>query len=1699
MEAHKTKSSKSLEKGADNKNSKKREVVGNSSNRLWRQISYSDHSSNANVQTEYQGHDSNAYEQQADVVSDRVSRILSGSSSATAQAQTVNVLPYCYSGTQRKGYGYAKSNVQKKESNSNNGSGNNPSLSTVIHSPAGGSRVNNRIQNATEQVTGADLSYARVHSDTASNNAAASINARAFTYGNHIFMGSGESTTDTKLMSHELTHVVQQTGAASEKKIVQRTPGVDEDLLPMMHRVTWGQDRFLVSFSRHDEDEFRISMNYQGPHQSSSIRHFDVNISSRILNCSLREAPGNEVVVDLYSDGAYIVRLQDEIRFLSLANGSGYRNHVMQLLLNGEFRQSSPFAVEDPAASSDDNQEYVTEFLPGTRPEFMGMSNPTTGKFELKADIDGDGDRYPELRALVEIDSFMSWGAAMRPLENLRLNLTKLSNNTRRYSDFTVSAPASRSVDPRDDLSDPPANALRLAFNVSRMADGRQPIIIDLTEPATNEQLRIFPPDLEDGEAVYSVDKGNRRVNYRFPDGVDPLRSVIQTGESDTLGRVKFWDTTLSRYGDRFRLLIDPGRSSQTTLFGVAPLGRNGQPYGGDGVPISFEGSINNISLLNNGPVSLEFDFNNDGQTDLFLHDRLESENGISPETERTHTISLTGPAVGNGVRRTMTFVSSALWSHRPTGESASANDTRINDAAMASYGLQQSLQSGGILARRRNFEKILSDQRKRAMDNGWITARVFNTWNQAEISMIRLETEMSERVSQSTSATAAANIRAFYNALVADAPRTMESTSMYSSKNPITGESRVRAPQISRDFQGHGADSAASLDAGNWSSGLRSYRRMRQGLDTWIMQQARANSTSSSELELMSAQQSMLSRLETLNDKGAKRIHAIFRPDPKFRSEQGYQAQFPLEMYYWREGDEWKLIDLTNPNRPFRDSVPAAATEFDSVRNLMSELNNEDHFCQGQIYFQVPNLITGQVPVQDLVTWRDFFNWLGIGLAVVGTVLSFGTGAVAVAGTWALVGAAVAGGTSAILNIIENERHGTTTATSIILDLAQIVASVAGVGALAAGRVLHVARASAAASNPLRGARWATLAATAQKYVIPLAATNLGADAVTLAVLTVQASTQLDAIENGRGTPEAKRDAKLRLLAQLAFTGGLTALSLRGNVAEIRMGRSIEIINVRGEPVVVPVGSSISGAAVMRSAASLDSAADDVARASAEQRLLQDMRSRIEGPGGRALADTEELAITTRSAGADPITIDSNGSLQQAGSRLGSLETIGERVARANNAARAHGLDFEYVLEVRVGTAGGTPEVHITRRPREAGGMMVDPRRMYMDVEARALAQTTELGRLQAAAGSTAHSIKIAPDGGIQVNNQIDIHPRAMAQINDADLQLLMSSTRALDQAGGDLTVLNTTNPTAAARIGKFESSSASPLKDPTTKAVIGPSRGYRLQFHVTHATTLAKLDELLALVGANRTTEAAFSGMTLAHLDRLRVILTGPVPSGTSNVKAQATRYALDQNPTNASDFVNHFEFYIADVNAQIRVETDALASTGVRVGSGRKRTIGRNVESSRVDASNPLVPTAATSRAVREAYDRIRAQINGRLGSRSIDPRLQGSARVDAIRALPDVRFSAESAATYHTHKHFHEMPAARQVTPEFDSYFRAAQDTIQNPSLAAEDVFIGAAQRGGGESFQFTMAEAPNNMTAYVFVTDEGSVSLATLIP
>jgi hypothetical protein len=93
----------------------------------------------------------------------------------------------------------------------------------------GGEPLLPAVRAALEQSFRTDLRAVRVHTDTTAQAAARGLAARAFTYGNQIFLGAGERPTDLALMGHEVAHVLHQQGAPAPQRWTPGSPDVYED------------------------------------------------------------------------------------------------------------------------------------------------------------------------------------------------------------------------------------------------------------------------------------------------------------------------------------------------------------------------------------------------------------------------------------------------------------------------------------------------------------------------------------------------------------------------------------------------------------------------------------------------------------------------------------------------------------------------------------------------------------------------------------------------------------------------------------------------------------------------------------------------------------------------------------------------------------------------------------------------------------------------------------------------------------------------------------------------------------------------------------------------------------------------------------------------------------------------------------------------------------------------------------------------------------------------------------------------------------------------------------------------------------------------------------------------------------------------------------------------------------------------------
>lgn len=98
-------------------------------------------------------------------------------------------------------------------------------VANLVAHPGPGRPLAKGLRNRLEPYFNTSFKDVRLHDNAADQKAAHRIGARAFTHKNHIWLGAGETENNTRLMAHELTHVVQQT-KGSQAVPINREPVV---------------------------------------------------------------------------------------------------------------------------------------------------------------------------------------------------------------------------------------------------------------------------------------------------------------------------------------------------------------------------------------------------------------------------------------------------------------------------------------------------------------------------------------------------------------------------------------------------------------------------------------------------------------------------------------------------------------------------------------------------------------------------------------------------------------------------------------------------------------------------------------------------------------------------------------------------------------------------------------------------------------------------------------------------------------------------------------------------------------------------------------------------------------------------------------------------------------------------------------------------------------------------------------------------------------------------------------------------------------------------------------------------------------------------------------------------------------------------------------------------------------------------------
>ncbi|MGB3344301.1 MAG: DUF4157 domain-containing protein [Aequorivita sp.] len=167
------------------------------------------------------------YEQEADAMADRVMRMSADETFRQPQPATGligrSVQRKCSKCEEEE----KKKPIMRKAENGATGIPVSSSFASSLNaSKGGGSPLPKDTRSFMEKAFSSDFSSVRIHNDDRASEMSRGISAKAFTTGNDIYFNKGQynpgSAKGKHLLAHELTHTLQQDGAKTKEKTIQR-------------------------------------------------------------------------------------------------------------------------------------------------------------------------------------------------------------------------------------------------------------------------------------------------------------------------------------------------------------------------------------------------------------------------------------------------------------------------------------------------------------------------------------------------------------------------------------------------------------------------------------------------------------------------------------------------------------------------------------------------------------------------------------------------------------------------------------------------------------------------------------------------------------------------------------------------------------------------------------------------------------------------------------------------------------------------------------------------------------------------------------------------------------------------------------------------------------------------------------------------------------------------------------------------------------------------------------------------------------------------------------------------------------------------------------------------------------------------------------------------------------------------------------
>jgi hypothetical protein len=754
--------------------------------------------------------------------------------------------------------------------------------------------------------------------------------------------------------------------------------------------------------------------------------------------------------------------------------------------------------------------------------------------------IDGDGDRHKEL-----VLRFKPGTAAADHSLPVAMHVTMIETGETHDASFTL----------KD--ADPAAVWAR----VTRVADGYTPTEIMF---GNSQTLTVGLPVQTPAQWTYVMHAAGAPLSFAFAaPKTKPSDLVVASDKPAVHGTTTSVDAVLGEYGDKFRFFVD--KNPTRTTFGVRPVIGN-DPLGGREVPV--ESWVNSVAVLSGDPYAVTLDLNGDGKPDAKIYDRMTAPaHDADPAALRSHVLTFTGLAFPYTETRTF----------------AAEGQLKSQDGFVP--GLQLQSDQGDYAELQSRLDGTRTATVKKCHDQGLLSDKVFEAWQAMLLAMAPLPLTPIERVramgrviAPAVLGAATSAVKAFHDALTAETkgkPGADVGEGKSKRVNPYTA---TKTWKSDKRQEGAGVALPGAITAANWSLVARHYEAVGAGFEQWIQhllddKYGKDSQEAQSHRYVVGLENKMKTELD---GKDPIRIPAVFTPDEK-------PDEFaPLMLFAYHDDDTWYLKDITNPKEDaFKEKF--ASKDPLPPPQLFDKLNYFKHFPKGQIHYRVPGGADGRVKTTSDKPWHWYLSWIGLGIVAIGAgLMTFGTGTVATIGAVAVAGGSFAGAAAAAGDMIDEHRHGHLSAGTVVIDVAQIVGGLAGGTSVLGGRLIKVAAeadaavtAGVAGSSRLAG-NWAKLAGLAQRAYLPVNVAGAGADTVTLLCMTDDVAKAITAIQaDDKMSAGDKTAALARVFGQFLVLGAITAMSVKGTIADVFAGRpEIEIINVGGEPMAVRAGT---------------------------------------------------------------------------------------------------------------------------------------------------------------------------------------------------------------------------------------------------------------------------------------------------------------------------------------------------------------------------------------------------------------------------------------------------------------------------------------------------------------------------------------------